>query len=188
MNLKTWIISKAFFDGSGGVGKSKLMEDFPHVIGPLAFYDTIPNLAKPWGRHPDTGDVLLVTEVDRYTSTVTTPGVMSQSDLITPAQNTVPAVCVTAAIVYDFATAQAIHAAATHLVLALETVDGSEPPISGWGPDDGFTTTLWNQIRSGLIALGMEDTVIDGWRTNNPDATRRDFYNALKNFITTQEQ
>ena len=187
MNLKCWVISKAFFDGSGGVGKSKLMEDFPHEIGPDVLYDTVTGIRRPVGRHPVTGDPLLVTGYDRYTSTVTTPGVMSQGDLITPAQDTVPAVAVTAAIVYDFATVQAIHAHNQHLVLALETVDGSEPPISGWGKDDGFTTTLWNQIRNGLVALGMEDTVIDGWRTNNPDATRRELYNALKNFITTQE-
>lgn len=186
-NLKSWIISKAFYDGTGDVGKSKLMEHFPHVLGPLAPYDTLTGLAKPWGRHPTTGDVLIVTEVDRFTSTVTTPGIMSQSDRLTPDQDTIPAVCVTEAIVYDIDVATAVHQHNQHLVLAFETTDGSEPPLEGWGKDDEFTAGRWTQIRNGLVALGMDAQTIDDWRTNNPNATPRDFYGALSNFIQGQE-
>ena len=185
MNLHAWIISKAWYDDLG-VGYSKLIEQFPHVPGPLAPYDTLTDLRKPWGRHPVTGDPLLVIEVDRWTSEIVTPGVMSQSALITPGVDTVPAVTVTGAIVYDFATTTSIHQHAQHLVLALETVDGSEPPIEGWGKDDGFTASQWLQYRNPLVTLGIEAAVIDNWRTNNPDATRRAFYFAFRNFINNQ--
>ena len=117
MNLKCWIISRAFYDGTGEVGKSKLMEHFPHVLGPLAPYDTLSNLLKPWGRHPVTNDVLLVTEVDRFTSTIVTPGIMSQSDRLTPDQDTIPAICVTEAVAYDIDVATDIHLHAQHLSL-----------------------------------------------------------------------
>ena len=187
-NLKSWIISKAWYDGTGEVGKSKLMEHFPHVLGPLAPYDTLTNLAKPWGRHPDTGDVLLVTEVDRYTSTIVAPGVMSQSDRLTPLQDTIPAVCVTEAIVYDIDVATAIHQHNQHLVLAFETVDGSEPPLEGWGKDDPFTENRWDQLRNGLVTLGADPAVLDTWRGNNPDGTPREFYNALDSYIQRQEK
>jgi hypothetical protein len=187
MNLKTWIISRAHYDGSGGVGRSKLQEHFPHIPGPDQPYDTLTNLRKPWGRHPVTGDPLLVMEVDRFTSLVETPGVMGMSDRITPEEGSVPAVCVTAARVYDFDVAQAIHAHNQHLVLALETVDGSEPPIEGWGKDDGFPPAQWTKIRNGLVAMGADPEVIDGWRTANPDGTRREFYFALERYIDRQE-
>lgn len=186
MNLRSWVISKAFYDGTGGVGKSKLMETFPHELGPDVFYDHLPNLRKPYGRHPDTGDVLLVTEVDRYTSTIVTPGVMSHSDRITPAQDTVPPVCVTEAIVYDIDVATAIHQHNQHLVLAFETVDGSEPPLEGWGKDDPFTEARWAQLRNGLVALGADPDVLDTWRGNHPDGTPAEFYNALDNYIKKQ--
>ena len=186
MNLTLWVISKAHFDHDG-VGYSKLMEHFPYEIGPDVFYDTLTNLRKPWGRDPTTGDPLLVTTVDRYTSTITTPGIMAQTARITPGVDTVPAVCVTEAKVYDFDVAQAIHTHLQHLVLALEVVDPEDdPPIAGWGKDDTFTAQLWTQVRDGLVALGVEAEVVDGWRDDNPTASRREFYNALKTFINQQ--
>ena len=186
-NLKCWVISKAWYEGDVGVGKSKLMEHFPHELGPDVLFDTLTNLRKPWGRDPATGDPLLVIEVDRFTSLVETPGVMSSSDRITPADDTVPTACVTSNRVYDFDVATAIHAHAEHLILALETYDGEPPPIEGWGPDDEFPPAQWTKIRDGLVQLGMPAETIDGWRDNNLDATRREFYMALQNFIQRQE-
>ena len=187
MNLKTWVISKAYYDGTGGVGKSKLMEQFPHALGPLAFYDNLTNLAKPWGRDPATGDPLIVTEVDRFTSTVVTPGVMSSSDRLTPADGSVPTACVTSNRVYDSDVATAIHAHVEHLVLAFETYDGEDPPIEGWGPDDGFTSPQWTTMRDFLVSLDAPADDLDQWRTNHPNATRREFYDALDGFIERQE-
>ena len=186
MNLRLWVISRAWYDDEG-VGYSKLMEHFPHVIGPDVLYDTLTDLRKPWGRHPVTGDPLIVMGCDRYTSTVVTPGVMSHSARLTPHDGTVPAVTVTECVVYDYPTAQAIHAHAQHLILALEVVNSDDdPPIAGWGKDDTFAPALWTQIRNGLVTLGMDSQTIDNWRTVNPDATRREFYFALSNFIQRQ--
>ena len=188
MNLKTWTISRAFFDGTGGVGKSRLMEDFPMVWGATVLYDTVTNIMRPTGRHPVTGDPLYVTGYDRYEQEVVTPGVMGMSDRITPLEGTVPAVCITASTVYDFDVATAIHQHAQHLVLAFETVDGSEPPIEGWGKDDGFTASQWTVYRNALVTMGADPEVIDGWRTNNPEGTRKEFYFALERYIDRQEE
>jgi len=185
--LKSWVLSRAYYDGTGGVGKSKLQEHFPHEPGPDQFYDHVTGVRHPMGRHPDTGDPLWVKEYDRYTQQIITPGVMSLSDRITPEQDSVPSVCVTEAIVYNFDVAQAIHAHAQHLVLAFETIDGSEPPIEGWGKEDGFTASQWTKYRNALVALGMPAETIDTWRDNHPNATRRDFYMALRGFINQQE-
>jgi hypothetical protein len=188
MNLKTWVISKAWYDEPDpGVGKSKLQEHFPHIPGPDQPYDTLTNLRKPWGRHPVTGDPLLVMEVDRFTSLVETPGVMAMADRITPEEGSVPAVCVTAARVYDFDVATAIHAHNQHLVLALETYDGEDPPIEGWGKDDEFPPAQWTKIRDGLVAMGMDADLIDAERAAHPDATRRQFYHWLDREINGQE-
>lgn len=186
-NLKSWVISKAYYDGTGGVGLSKLIEDFPHVLGATTFYDTVTGVMRPVGRHPVTGDPLWVTGYDRYVQEVITPGVMGMSDRITPAQGTVPAVAVTESRLYDIDVATAIHQHNQHLVLAFETIDGSDPPITGWAPDDGFTAQQWNQYRNALVTLGMPAATIDNWRASNPDATRREFYHALKSFINQQE-
>ena len=55
------VISKAEYD-SEGVGYSTVQEDFPVILGPLAVYDQIDILMKPWGRDPATGLPLFVNE------------------------------------------------------------------------------------------------------------------------------
>jgi hypothetical protein len=153
--------------------------------GNQVFYDIISNY--PMGRHPDTGSPLWIENATRYTKEIITPGVMGMSDRITPEEGSVPAVCVTACKVYDFDVAVAIHSHNQHLVLALETIDGSDPPIAGWGKDDGFQPAQWTKIRDGLVAMGMDADLIDAERAAHPDATRRQFYHWLDREINGQE-
>jgi hypothetical protein len=181
------VISKAEYD-SEGVGYSTVQEDFPFEIGPLAFYDTLSNLAKPWGRHPTTGEPLLVTEVDRYTSTITQHGVNSSSAFATPTKDSVPAACIVVAQVTNQATILDIDNAAKHFVLGVDgpqDLHGEDLP-AGLLPyqfDEPFPSARWDELRAGLIALGLSASAIDNWRSNNPDATPRDFGEAFKDFI-----
>ena len=181
------VISKAEYD-SEGVIFSTGAEDFPFEIGPLAPYDTLTGLAKPWGRDPATDLPLLVTEVDRYTSQIITHGDNSSGAFAAPTKDTISAACIVICQVTNVATILAIDNHAKHFVLG---VDGpqdlhDEDLPTGLLPyqfDEPFLLARWTELRNGLIALGLDAGVIDNWRTNNPDATPRDFGEALKAFI-----
>ena len=87
--FKAAVISRAEYD-SEGVGYSTVQDDFPVITGPLAVYDQVDILMKPWGRDPATGLPLFVNEagVDRWTGTITQDGVNSSSAYATPTVDT----------------------------------------------------------------------------------------------------
>lgn len=180
------VISKAEYD-SEGVGYSTVAEDFPMEIGPLAPYDTLSGLMKPWGRHPDTGEPLYVTEVDRYTGTITQEGVNSTSAFATPTVDTVPAACIVVCQVTAASVISAIDAANKHFVLGIDNPDLSgdplPPALEPYDWDVAFPPARWTQLRNSLVALGLDAEIIDDWHDANPDATPREFGEAFKRFI-----
>ena len=184
--FKAAVISLAEYT-SEGVGYSTVQEEFPMIVGPLAFYDHLSGLAKPWGRHPDTGDPLIVTEVDRYTSTITQDGVNSSSAYATPTVDTVPAACIVIVQVTDASVLAAIDGAAKHFVLGIENPDLNGDPLSAalevYDWDVTFPPARWTELRDALVGLGMDAATIDGWHTANPEATPRDFGEAFRAFI-----
>lgn len=181
------VISVCDYD-SEGVGYSSVQEDFPFAIGPDVFYDTISNIRKPWGRHPVTNEPLLVTEVDRYTSTIDTHGVVSSSAYAVPAQGSTPDVCIVIVQVSNTATLVDIEGAAKHFVLGIDDPDLYGAPLpAGLLPyefDAPIPAGRWTTLRDGMVSRGMGATALDNWKTNNPDATPRDFGKAFKNFIS----
>lgn len=103
----------------------------------------------------------------------------------------VPAVVI-ARTVCQGATALAIHENNRSKILAAREVVGDEEIDfvylgDNWGPDAPFTAPRWTEIRDGLVALGVDDSTVDTWRTNNPTATPRDFYLKLKQWYGKQE-
>ena len=183
------IISKAEYD-SEGVGYSTVQEDFPVILGPLAAYDQIDILMKPWGRDPATGLPLFVNEsgVDRWTGTITQDGINSSSAYATPTKDTIPAACITIVQVTAASVLLAIDNAAKHFVLGIEDPDIAGDPLSpglaAYGIDEPFPSARWTDLRAGLIALGLNGVDIDNWYSNHPDATPRDFGKVFKEFIT----
>jgi hypothetical protein len=112
-------------------------------------------------------------------------------DILVAAPPYVPPVAISRTI-NDDVTGVAIHQAARSLILAAQEDIGDEwvdytRSGNNWGPDQPFFATHWTQIRDGLVQLGMDADDIDGWRSNHPNATRREFYGALLNFIKRQE-
>ena len=184
--LRAGVISLASYD-SEGVGYSTVMEDFPMVIGPLAFYDTLSGLAKPWGRDPVTDEPLIVTEVDRYTSTITQHGVNSTSAFATPTLDTIPPATIVIVQVTAESVLFAIENHVKHIVLGIDNPDllGDElpPNLLPFDWDVTFPPNRWTVVRDGLVSIGMEAELIDDWHDANPDATPREFAEAFKNFL-----
>jgi hypothetical protein len=186
--FKAGIISRAEYD-SEGVGYSTVMEDFPMILGPLAVYDQIDIQMKPWGRHPVSALPLFVNEtnVDRWTGVVTQNGVNSASAFATPTVDTIPPACIVVVQVTASSVLGVIDAAAKHFVLGIENPDLNGDPLPGpleefdW--DVPFMSSRWTELRNALVALGMDQDLIDTWRGNHPDATPRGFAEAFKNFI-----
>ena len=181
------VVSKAFYS-EDGVGFSKVMSDFPFEVGPLAYYDTVSNIMKPWSRDPATGDPLYVIEVDRYTGTVVTDGVTSTSDYATPTKDTIPAACIVLVQVSSASVLANIDAAATHMVLGVDPnpLDGSEELPAGLQPyqwDVPMPSARWTTLRNALVSLGVDETLLDNWASNNEDFTPKEFGEAFKAFI-----
>lgn len=163
-------------------------DDFPFEVGPLALFDTLTNLMKPWGRDPATGLPLYVTEVDRYTGQITTHGIVSQGAWATPEKDSSPMATLVSGQVTNAAILQSIHTHVDYFVLgvlnpdmrgdplppALEPYDADVPMQSGHKADlrDFCVNTL------ALPAGG-----VDNWFAANPDATPWDFAHAFKDFI-----
>ena len=191
--FKAAIISRAEYD-SEGVGYSTVMEDFPMVLGPLAVFDQIDIQMKPWGRDPATQLPLFVNEinVDRWTGTVTQNGVVSSSAYITPVEDSVPPACIVITQVTNAAILGTIDQAATHFVLGVENPDlnGDVLPagLLPYDWDVTFPPARWTELRNSLVALGVDANTIDTWHSNNPDATPRDFGEAFKQFINSQNR
>ena len=176
-NLRLWVISKAEYD-SEGVGYSTLMTDFPVVFGDPIQVGTIARQPIRWD-----GEQAWLIDAPVYSMSVTQEGILQHATLLTPLKDSDPPICVTEAIVPSAAVAQAIHTSAKHRVLALQTVDGSEPPIEGWGPNDPFSEARWTSIRNGIVALGLPAGPVDAWRVDHPEATPKEFYSALETYI-----
>ena len=103
----------------------------------------------------------------------------------------VPAVAISRTI-NDDTTGTAIHQSARSLILAAEEyVDDEWVDFiysgANFGPEQPFAEWHWTQVRDGVVALGVDAQQIDDWRTANPDATKVDFYHALRNLLTGQE-
>lgn len=186
---KVAIISKAEYD-SEGVGYSTVMEDFPMALGPLAVFDQIDIQMKPWGRDPATGLPLFINEanVDRWTSAITQDGIVSLSAFATPAKDTIPGACIVIAQVTDnIPILSAIDGHNKHRILGIDnpdlTGDSLPPALQPFDFDVTFPPARWTVIRNGLVTLGMNPEIIDDWKTDNPDATPRQFGKAFNNFI-----
>ena len=182
------IISKAEYD-TEGVGYSTVAEDFPLEIGPLALYDTLTGLMKPWGRDPATNEPLYVTEVDRYTGTIVTNGVTSTSDYASPTKDTIPAACIVIVQVSAASVLAGIDGAAKHFVLGVDPspLDGTEelpPALQPYQWDVPMPTARWNTLKAGMVQLGVDENLLDQWAANHPDFTPKDFGEAFKSFIS----
>ena len=181
------VISKAEYD-TEGVGYSTVMSDFPFELGPDVLHDTLTGLRKPWGRDDD-GLPLLVTEVTRYKSTVTTHGVTSSSDFATPTKGTIPAASIAIITVSAVSVLAGIDAAAKHFVLGVDPTPLDDPEASlpaGLQPyawNVAIPANRWTALKAGLVSLGVDGAILDTWKSNNPDATPRDFGEAFKAFI-----
>lgn len=167
---------------------SNVMKDFEFTIGAVALYDTLTNLAHPWGRHPVTGDPLLVTEVDRYTSQITSHGVNSMSGWATPEKNSLPMATLVEAQVTRTAILQSIHAHADYFILGVFNPDLRGDPLpSSLEPYDAkvpMGTSHKNDLISFCInTLGLPSIPTNTWFTDNPTATPWDFGKAFKVFI-----
>jgi len=181
------VISKAEYD-TEGLGYSTVQDDFPLVVGPLALYDTLSGLMKPWGRDPATGNPLYVTEVDRYTGTITTNGVTSSSDYATPTKDTIPAACIVMVQVSSASALASIDGAAKHFVLGVDPnpLDDSEELPAGLLPyqwDVPMPPARWTTLRNALVQLGVDGDLLDTWAANHEDFTPKDFGEAFKAFI-----
>ena len=183
------VISKAEYD-SEGVGYSTVQEDFPVILGPLAVYDQVDILMKPWGEDPATGLPLFVNEsgVDRWTGTITQDGINSSSAYATPTKDTIPAACITIVQVTAASVLLAIDNAAKHFVLGVDDPDLNGDPLpAGLMPyefDAPIQANRWTELRDAMVVLGVDADLIDKWKSNHPDATPRDFAEVFKEFIS----
>jgi hypothetical protein len=182
------VISRAEYD-SEGVGYSTVMDDFPMVLGALAVFDQIDILMKPWGRDPVTKLPLFINEmaVNRWTGQITTHGINSSSAYATPTKDSHPPACVTIVQVTNAAVLLDIDNHAKHFVLGVEGPDlnGDDLP-AGLLPyefDTSIPSARWDELRDGMVTLGINATAIDSWRTNYPAATPRDFAKKFKTLI-----
>jgi hypothetical protein len=185
---EAWIISKAQYDHDG-VAFSTVAADFPFEIGPDQLYDTISNLRKPWGRDAATGLPLLVTEITRYTATIAQHGVCSSSADVVPMLHQIPAACIARVQVTNAATLADIDAAAKHFVLGVRVVNSEDalpPALEPYAYDVALPSARWDELRGGMISLGIDADRIDNWRDNHPNATPLDVRNAFRALISQE--
>ena len=161
------------------VGFSEVMVDYPAVLGPLAFYDTLTNLMEPRGRHPTTGEPLFVTEVDRYTGQVTTNGVISlESEISPPSGNPIDASIVRAGLT-TAGVVQDIDLDASYLVWGMwaqgdvENQEALPPALQIWWVDAAVDSERKLAFDAFMLARGTSSAVLNDYWASNPSATYR---------------
>lgn len=160
------------------------------VLGPLAVYDQIDILMKPWGRDPATGLPLFVNEagVDRWTGTVSQHGVVSSSAYATPLKDSDPPAAIVIVQTSNAGVLGQIDAANKHFVLGIENPDMNgnplEAPFDAYDWDVAFPPARWTELRNALVAIGLDADDVDGWKDNHPDATPKEFAEAFDRFIS----
>lgn len=176
-------------DYENGVGYSSVQDDFPFVLGPDVFFDHQDGMQRFVGRDPATGLPLIVTEWDRYTTTITADGVVTASDGISPPFGVLPDVCSLRVDVSAASVLADIEAAAKHLVYGVANVqpdaepDDLPPALAPYYIDAVMPEAKWTQIYNGLLARGADQTRLDNWRANNPDATPREVHRAFGSLV-----
>lgn len=172
-----------------GVGYSSVQDDFPMELGPDALYDHVSGVRRYIGRDPVTGWPLVVTEYDRYTTTVDTDGVCSASDGIAPPYGVTPDVCSLRIDVSAASVLAGIDNAAKHIVYGVANVqegadpDDLPPALAPYYVASPMPQAKKLEIRNGMIARGADQQKIDNWFTNHPDATPLDLEAAFGNLV-----
>ena len=177
---------KAEYD-SEGVGYTKLMEDFPMVLGNPVFFDSI-DVYRPWSRDPADGMPLWVDQVvSRYKMTPSTHGVASLGSSYAPEKDAIPAVAVVDGWVTNAAVLLQIDNAPKFFVLGIfpEDILGNPVPsaLEPYATNVKMPDARWAILRAKLIGQGMDETLIDRWKTRHPDATPMDIAQKFKEFI-----
>jgi hypothetical protein len=184
---KALVFSRADF--SDGVGYSSVQDDFPMELGPAALYDTVTGIQRFVGRDPATGLPLMVTGYDRYITDVVTDGVTGASDGISPPYGVAPDVCSVTVGVTAASVLAAINGAAKHLVYGVWNVqDGAEPDdlppaLAPFYIDTPMSAELKTTIATGLINRGADETKVNNWFTNHPNATADDLHGAFSKLV-----
>ena len=167
-------------DYETGVGYSSVMDDFPVVKGPSAFFDSVANLEQYVGRDPATGLPLFVHEYDRYITEIVTHGVQGASDGISPPYGIEPDVCSLQVEVTAASVLAGIEGMAKHVVYGVYNCqpeaepDDLPAPLVQYYIHSVMPAAKWEQIYDGLIARGADQARLDTWRANHPDATPED--------------
>jgi len=177
---------KAEYD-SEGVAYTKLMEDFPVVLGNDVFYDSI-DVYRPVGRDPVDKMPLWVDQaVSRYKKTPTTHGVQSLGSVFAPAKDEVPAVSMVEGWVTNAGVIVDIDAVGKYFVVGIHPQDVTGDPLpSGLQPyaaDVKMPDARWDELYAGMLVMGMDQAKIDQWRANNPDATPFDIKKAFGSYV-----
>jgi len=182
--LQAWVISLVAGDGSDGdPWHSPVTDDFGIEYGPYELHDTLASHI-PY-RHPDGTAGYLKAPIEFWSKDVTTDGVYSSSDLLAVGYPIVPPIAI-AQVKCSQDVAVAIHGDPGYMVLAAEDWDTGEPLIYGgsnWGRNEPIPDGRWTPLRNKLVALGVDATTIDNWRTAHPEGTPTQFFVALKNYI-----
>jgi len=186
--FRVGILSVADYTAADEVGFCNAMQDYPMVLGPLALYDTLTNLMKPWGRHPTTDEPLFVTEVDRYTGQITTNGINSQGAWATPEKDSSPMATLVSAQVTNAGVLADIHADADYFFLGVINPDMNGDPLPPALEPFDADVPMQTSHKTDLIdfcinTLGLPSGGVNNWFTNNPNATPWDFANDFKEFI-----
>ena len=177
---------KAEYD-SEGVSYTKLMEEFPRVLGNPVFFDSV-DVYKPWGRDPADGMPLWVDQVvSRYKMTPSTHGVASLGSSYAPEKDAIPAVALVEGWVTNAAVLAAIDAVAKYFVLGVFPEDILGDPIPSalqpYATNVPMPGARWTQLRNGMVFLGMDAELLDRWKSNHPEATPLDIAQAFRSFI-----
>jgi hypothetical protein len=185
--IRHWVISQAAGDGTeGNAYRSPVGDDYPHELGPQEL--VLSNQKRSFGRDEDGNPLWIEGDVYRYG--VTTEGIRSWADVLGISYPFDPPLHI-AECVSELSVAIDIHGDSKYRILAAEVADPEdETPsqIEGWGRNDPFTQARWTPIRDGLVTVGVPDTVVDNWWTNNPGATPLEFKNALVAWARAQQE
>ena len=170
-------------------GFCNAQKDFSFEVGPLALFDTLTNLMRPWGRDPATDLPLYVTEVERYTGTITQNGINSQGTWATPEEDSSPMATLVSAQVTAAGVLQNIHAHADYFIVGVVDPDlnGEElpPVLQPFSADVPMQSGHKADLRDFCVnTLGLPAGGVDNWFTDNPEATPWDFGYAFKDFIS----
>ena len=178
---------KAEYDAEDGVAYTKLMQDFPMVLGNPVFFDSV-DVYKPWGRDPADGMPLWVDQVvSRYKMTPSTHGVASLGSSYAPEKDAIPAVALVEGWVTNAAVLAAIDAVPKFFIVGVFPEDVLGDPIPA--PLEPYATNVpmppvrWAELRNGMVTLGMDGDLLDRWKDNHPDATPLDIAQAFRSFI-----